>query len=45
MLESYGVNPKPTTIKNPQANAVHERVHLLSGVKDPEISGPIRFYN
>ena len=29
LLESYGVKPKPTTVKNPRANAVHERVHLL----------------
>ena len=29
MLKSYGVKPKPTTVKNPQANAVHERCHLL----------------
>lgn len=29
LLESYGVKSKPTTVKNPQANAVHERVHLL----------------
>ena len=29
MLESYGITSKPTTIKNPQANAMHERAHLL----------------
>ena len=27
LLESYGVRPKPTTIKNPQANAIVERSH------------------
>ena len=29
MLESYGVKSKPTTVKNQQANAIHERVHLM----------------
>ena len=29
MLESYGIASKPTTVKNPQANAMHERAHLL----------------
>lgn len=27
LIESYGIKKKPTTIKNPQANAVLERVH------------------
>ena len=27
LLSSYGVTPKPTTIKNPQANAFVERIH------------------
>jgi hypothetical protein len=31
MLESYGITPKPTTIKNPQANAILERVHGVVG--------------
>lgn len=30
-LLSYGITPKPTTIKNPQANAFIERVHLTIG--------------
>jgi hypothetical protein len=30
MLESYGITPKPTTVKNPQANFV-ERVHQTLG--------------
>ena len=29
LLESYGIKNKPTTVKNPQANATHERVHLV----------------
>ena len=29
LLDSYGIKKKPTTGKNPQANAVHERTHLL----------------
>ena len=29
MLSSYGVKSKPTTVKNPQSNGVHERVHLV----------------
>ena len=29
LLESYGVKSKSTTVKNQQANGVHERVHLL----------------
>lgn len=28
LLHSYGVHPKPTTVKNPQANAIVERIHL-----------------
>jgi transposase InsO family protein len=27
MLESYGITSKPTTVKNPMANAVVERIH------------------
>ena len=27
LLLSYGIKPKPTTIKNPQANAFVERIH------------------
>ena len=27
MLESYGINKKPTTVKNPQSNSRHERMH------------------
>ena len=29
MLDSYGVQSKPTTVKNPRGNAMHERTHLL----------------
>ena len=29
MLQSYGVLPKPTKVKNPQSNGVHERMHLV----------------
>ena len=28
LLRSYGVKAAPTTVKNPQANAIHERCHL-----------------
>ena len=28
MLASYGIKAKPTTVKNPQANAIIERTHL-----------------
>jgi Integrase zinc binding domain len=31
ILRSYGVTPKPTTIKNPQTNAFVERVHQVIG--------------
>eukprot|EP00644_Phytophthora_capsici_P005064 jgi/Phyca11/96193/e_gw1.1.1685.1 len=31
MLLSYGIKPKPVSSKNPQANAVCERVHLVLG--------------
>lgn len=31
LLESYGIQPKSTTIKNPQTNAVVERVHQTIG--------------
>ena len=27
LLDSYGVRAKPTTVKNPQSNGLHERVH------------------
>ena len=29
ILKSYGVPPKPTTVKNPQSNGVHERMRLV----------------
>ena len=29
MLESYGIVSKPTTVKNPQSNGLHERMHLV----------------
>ena len=28
LLQSYGIESKPTTVKNPQGNGMHERVHL-----------------
>ncbi|POM69427.1 Hypothetical protein PHPALM_14275 [Phytophthora palmivora] len=28
LLRSYGIKPKPITVKNPQANAICERVYL-----------------
>jgi len=28
LLPSYGIQPKATTIKNPQSNAIVERLHL-----------------
>jgi Integrase zinc binding domain len=31
LLRSYGVTPKPTTVKNPQTNAFLERVHQVIG--------------
>ena len=29
LLDSYGVKTKPTTVKNPQNNGLHERMHLV----------------
>jgi hypothetical protein len=29
LCKSYGINGKPTTIKNPQANAICERIHQV----------------
>ena len=29
LCKEFGVKPKPTTIKNPQANAILERIHLV----------------
>jgi hypothetical protein len=31
LLRSYGVSPKPTTVKNPQTNAFVERIHQVMG--------------
>ncbi len=31
LLESYGIEARPTTVKNPQANSVIERLHLTLG--------------
>jgi hypothetical protein len=31
LWDSYGIKHKPTTIKNPQANAIYERVHQVLG--------------
>ncbi len=31
LCDSYGIKRKPTTIKNPQANAICERVHQVIG--------------
>ncbi len=30
-MESYGVEEKPTTIKNPQANSILEHLHIIFG--------------
>ena len=39
LCESYGVKPKPTSIKNPQANAILERIHqvVMTMVRTSEI--------
>ena len=29
LLYSYGVKPRLTTVKNPQSNRLHERMHLV----------------
>jgi hypothetical protein len=31
LCDSYGIKRKPTTIKNPQANAICERIHQVQG--------------
>ena len=31
LLASYGIKKKPITVKNPQANAIIENVHLTMG--------------
>ncbi len=31
LCESYGITGKPTTVKNPQANGILERVHQVLG--------------
>jgi hypothetical protein len=31
LCDSYGIKHKPTTIKNPQANAICERIHQVLG--------------
>jgi transposase InsO family protein len=31
LLQSYGVQPVPTTVRNPKSNGVIERVHLMMG--------------
>jgi hypothetical protein len=31
LCDSYGIKRKPTTIKNPQANAICERIHQVLG--------------
>jgi transposase InsO family protein len=31
LCESYGITRKPTTVKNPQANGILERVHQVPG--------------
>jgi hypothetical protein len=33
MLHSYGITIEPTSVKNPQANSMIERVHLSMGDK------------
>ena len=31
LCDSYGINRKPTTVKNPQVNAILQRVHQVIG--------------
>ena len=31
LLDTYGITKKPTTVKNPQANEIFERVHQTLG--------------
>ena len=31
LLKSYGIKAKPTTVKNPRANAMIEQIHLTMG--------------
>ncbi len=31
LCDSYGIKCKPTTVRNPQANAILERVHQVIG--------------
>jgi len=31
LCDSYGIKRKPTTVRNPQANAILERVHQVIG--------------
>ncbi len=31
LCETYGIKRKPTTVKNPQANAILERLHQVLG--------------
>ena len=31
LCESYGIKQKPTTVKNPQLNAILERIHAVIG--------------
>ena len=33
LLRDFSIKPTPTTIKNPQANAILERVHQVLGVE------------
>jgi hypothetical protein len=35
LCKSYGIKRKPTTIKNPQANAICERIHQVLGTMMP----------
>jgi transposase InsO family protein len=40
LLDSYGIIPKPTTVKNPQTNAFVERVHqvIADSIRTMELS-------
>ena len=38
LCDSYGINRKPTTIKNPQVNAICERVHQVLGMRHGNFS-------
>ena len=49
MLASHCIEPVPTTVKNPTANSIAERLHLIMGdmlrcliATDQEFEDPVR---